>query len=317
MKIIVLTTFADTLFRDALRKQLDEAGEVTTFPEAKPLGELKHLFSTEDDKILAIDPRFGGWTVSGTTGAASKEVNELIDSSKNLRAVCLQTTSFSWIDIEHARQKGIPVTNVRGFSTTAVAEWATMMVLILARNVPLIIKGSLKQVSVKPLGIELTGKTAGVIGMGRIGTAIAARLSGLEMTVQYWSKNSTNPLCRRVSLEDLMQTSDVILPTVAANEDTKNLITDQMIKSMRSTAIFVSVVHPVYNHSLLLDLASKGAIYGYGFENAKPDFATHEGNIWAGPELAWFTDGSQAANAKQWVETIVSAAKGQFPNRVN
>ena len=94
MKIIVLTTFADTLFRDALRKQLDEAGEVTTFPEAKPLGELKHLFSTEDDKILAIDPRFGGWTVSGTTGAASKEVNELIDSSKNLRAVCLQTTSF-------------------------------------------------------------------------------------------------------------------------------------------------------------------------------------------------------------------------------
>jgi phosphoglycerate dehydrogenase-like enzyme len=317
MKIIVLTTFADTLFPDSLRKELDDAGEVTTFPEAKPLSELKPLFSTEDDKIVAIDPRFGGWTVSGTTGAASKEVNELIDSSKNLRAVCLQTTSFSWIDIEHARQKGIPVTNVRGFSTTAVSEWATMMVLVLARRVPLIIKGSLKHDSVKPLGVELKGKTAGVIGMGRIGTAIATRLLGLEMTVQYWSKNSTNPLCRRVSLEDLMQTSDVILPTVATNEDTENLITDQMIKSMRSTAIFVSVVHPVYNHSLLLDLASKDKIYGYGFESVIPDFVTPEGNIWAGPELAWFTDGSQADNATRWVETIVNAAKGQFPNRVN
>lgn len=229
----------------------------------------------------------------------------------------MQTTSFSWIDIDYAKSKNIPVINLRGFSSIAVAEWATMMVLNIARKLPIVIKDGWKQDYTTHKGIELRGKIVGIVGLGRIGTAIAENMAGLGMRVQYWSPNSKDQRFSKVSLEELMKSSDVILPSVAKNKQTEGLITDEMILSMKPTAIFVSIVHEVYNHDLLLKLASESKIFGYGFESAKPEMTKYEGNVWAGPELAWCTQDSMKKNAQQWTESILRAAKGNYTNRVN
>lgn len=308
MKTFILSPNADTLFSDDLKSKLQATNsEILITKEIKPFDQVEGLMEGDEERILAIDPDFCDWNVP----------NEALDKIPNLKAVCLQTTSFSWIDIDHLKSKGIPVMNLRGFSTTAVAEWAVMMAMLVAKKVPLVIKAGWKQDYTLHQGVELKGQTAGIVGLGSIGKAIAEKCQGLGMNVIYWSKNSRDDRFKSVELAELMATSDFILPATAKNEDTKGLITDEMLRSMKSNAIFVSIVHEVYNHELLLELVKDKKIYGYGFEKSNPDFNSYEGNVWAGPELAWCTNGSMTRNGIQWAESIVNATQGNYQTQVN
>lgn len=307
MKIFIISPNVNVLFNEAAKKQLSEAGEVTYITDIKPLKEIKELYSGDEQRILAIDPDFCDWKVP----------NEIIDAIPNLKAICLQTTSFSWVDIDHAKAKGIPVTNLIGFSAIAVAEWATLVILALARKLPIVVKDGWKLDYNKHRGIELRGKTVGVVGLGRIGTAFAENMAGLGMKVQYWSKNSRNDKFSYAELPQLMKTSDVILLSTANNTETKTLLTDELLKSMKPSAIFMTITDALYNQELMLDLAKTGKIYGYGFEDEKNPFGTYEGNVWNGPALGWCTDESMSKNAKQWLESIVSATKGEYSTQVN
>jgi phosphoglycerate dehydrogenase-like enzyme len=289
-----------------LRESLDAAGDLVLVQELTDWTSLRITFGSADEKVIAIDPRFCNWQVP----------NDVLDSMRNTVAVCLQTTSFSWVDVAHARVNGIAVTNNRDFSTVAVAEWATMMVLLAARRVPLLTAaGGLPQFKEGFEGIELRGRKAGIIGLGRIGTTLAENMAGLGMKVQYWSQASVDPRYQKVTLEHLMSTSDVILPALAKNDDTKRLITDALLQSMGKTTIFVSVDHDIYNHNLVLELAGRGKIFGYAFE--QNGAAAPVGNVWVGPQMAWFTHESVDRNTQYWATAIVSATHRQFPNLVN
>jgi phosphoglycerate dehydrogenase-like enzyme len=307
MKIFMLSPNAKTLFTDSQFTQLKSLGEFILVDKTCQFSEVAGLMEGDEDRILAIDPDFCEWKLPGS----------IIDQIPNLKAIVLQTTSFSWVDTNQAKKLNIPVVNLRGFSSIAVAEWATMITMNLARKIPVVYQDKWIQDLIKHKGIELRGKVAGVIGLGRIGSAIAENLSGLGMDIQYYSVNSTNQKYKKVSLDTLMQTSDVILPVVAQNEETKGMITDDMLKSMKKTVIFVSIVHKVYNHELLLELAKNGDIFGYGFETGKPEFGQYPGNVWAGPELAWCTEDSLRKNSEQWLEGIAKATQGEYTNKVN
>jgi phosphoglycerate dehydrogenase-like enzyme len=120
-----------------------------------------------------------------------------------------------------------------------------------------------------------------------------------------------------MSLAELMRTSDVLLPAIVSNNETRGLITDVMLNNMKSTAIFISVVHEIYNHNLLLNLVETGKIYGYGFEESTQQASTYKGNVWAVPQMAWYTREAVEENARQWADSIVQATHSMFPNRVN
>lgn len=279
MKIIILSPNADTLFTAEQYKKLESLGETLFVKEIKPFAEIEELF-TEGEKVIAIDPDFCDWKVP----------NEVIDKIPDLKAICLQTTSFSWIDIDHAKEKGIPVMNLRGFSTEAVAEWAFLMALNVARKIPLVAKDNWGQDYDTHKGMELKGKTAGIVGLGRIGSRIAELCEGFGMNVVYWSKNSKSEKYKHIELAELMKNSDLIFPVLAQNKETQGLITDDLLRSMQPKAIFVSVVHHVYNHDLLLELVKNGSIYGYAFEeDGGKVFDKFEGNVYASPALAWCT----------------------------
>lgn len=306
MKIIILSPNADLLFTDELKGKIKSAGEAVFIKDIKPLLDVPELYDSEQ-KIVAIDPDFCEWKVS----------KEVIEKMKNVQAICLQTTSFSWIDTAEAKKQSIPVMNLRGFSTEAVAEWAFMMAINVARKLPIIIKDGWKQDFSKHQGVELRGKIVGIVGLGTIGTRIAEICNGLGMEVVYWSRSSKDERFSFTGLEDLMKKADFIFPTLAQNEETTGLITDEMLRSMRRSAIFVSIVHKIYNHDLLLQLVKEGKIYGYAFETEKEKMNDFEGNVWAGPELAWCTSESFRRNAEQWTEAIVKAVKNDYSTQVN
>lgn len=306
MKIIILSPNADLLFTDELKEKIKSAGEAVFIKDIKPLLDIPELFDDEQ-KIVAIDPDFCEWNVS----------KEVIGKMKNVQAICLQTTSFSWIDTAEAKKQGIPVMNLRGFSREAVAEWAFMMAMNVARKLPLIVKDSWKQDFSKHQGVELKGKTVGIIGLGTIGTRIAEICNGLGMEVVYWSRSSKDERFSFSELKDLMKKADFIFPTLAQNEETTGLITDEMLKSMRRSAIFVSIVHKIYNHDLILQLVKEDKLYGYAFETETEKMTDFEGNVWAGPELAWCTSESFRRNAEQWTEAIVKAVMNDYSTQIN
>ena len=86
---------------------------------------------------------------------------------------------------------------------------------------------------------------------------------------------------------------------------------------MKSTAIFISVVHKLFDEQIVLDLVKSGKLFGFGFEAKPGEFGIYEGNVWAAPAYAWVTDGSMNNSMIKWVENMVNATQNNFPNRIN
>jgi lactate dehydrogenase-like 2-hydroxyacid dehydrogenase len=104
---------------------------------------------------------------------------------------------------------------------------------------------------------------------------------------------------------------------MAINEASKKLITTELLASMKPSAMFVSVVHDLFDEQIVLDMVKNGNLFGFGFEAAPGSFNKYEGNVWAAPAYAWTTDGSMNNSMVKWVENMVNATQDNFPNRVN
>lgn len=307
MDIYIASPNTETLLTPDLSARLAAAGTVHVAKTPCPMREIPGLYEPGNPRILALDPDFCDWHADVAAIAAIP----------NLTGVCLQTTSFSWIDHAPLAERGIPVTNLRGFSTDAVAEWALLMAIAVARRIPMIAKDGWREDYAKP-GMELNGKIAGIVGLGRIGSRIGELCTGMGMRVRYWSRSPKESPFERTDLPELIATSDVIFPAVAQNGETQAILTDELLATMKPTAMFVSIVHTVYNHDLILSMVREGRLWGYAFEeNGGGKFTDYEGNVWAGPAMAWCSKEGMRRNAEHWTKAIELAAAGLFPNRIN
>src|SRR3989338_6019156 len=307
MKIIVLSDVARSLFSKSQLERLRGAGDLSLVESKQPLADVSEIFAGEGERILAVDPDFCHWTLP----------LEVMEKVPNLRAVVLQTTGFSYVDVEWFAKRNIPVVNLRGFSSVAVAEWAITAALNLARKMPVLMKKDWALDFNTDRGFELRGKTAGIIGLGNIGKRITENCKGLGMNVTYWSKQTRDARFTFAELPDLMAQSDAVFLSLAPNDETKSLISDVFITRMKKSAIFIRT-GSAFNHELLLEQVKTGNLFGYAFEEEKKfDFNAFEGNIWVTSTNGWLTNESISRNAEQWGEAIVRAAKGEYPNRGN
>ncbi len=311
MKAFIFDPLWDEIITDELLGKLKSSGlELVVTKEIAPLSNCKALFEGRDDRILCLNPDYVEWKL---TADDYKDI-------PNLKAIFGEATSFSWIDASYANENGITIANVRNFSTEAVAEWAIMMMFNLARQVPRLIKEGFPldfgEDFMKYRGIELYGKTAGIIGLGHNGAAIAHRLKGLGLDVIYWSKNTRSEEYQYHELNDIFETADIIVPTFAHNNETDCLITDELLNKLKPSAIIIDIVE-LSNKDKIIELVKNGKIFGYGFEAEPKSFDKYEGNVWAAPAYAWVTDGSMNNVMTKLVENMVDATKGKFPNKVN
>jgi len=285
----------------AIKKNYDEFAHID---KTTPFDKLPDI-ADEHEKVFAIDPDFCDWNIP----------NAALDT-RGLVAVCLYTTSYSWVDLEYARKKNIAVTNVRHYSTESVAEQGILLALNVARKLPLLTRNKMEIDFATMRGIELQGKTAGIVGMGHIGARLAELCAAIGMKVIYWSRQSEDGRFEKIDLADLFKNADVIFPALLKNKETEGLITDSLLKSMKPGAIFIEITgNFLYNHSLLLDMAKIGRIYGYGFEESHPK--AYEGNVLAIPPVAYYTKDAMDRNSAQWLDCIISIQGGKIKNRLN
>ncbi len=312
MKAFIFDPLWDELVTNEGKKALADSNiEVSVIKEIAPISSYDALFEGAEEKVVCINPDYVKWNL----------MSEDYKNIPNLKAILGEATSFSWIDASYATENNVPVCNIRGFSSNAVADWAILMMFNISRRVPELIKDGFPldfdKDYMKYRGLDLHGKTAAIVGFGRIGSAIAERCAGLGMNVAYWSANTRTEDYKFMEIADLFATADVVFPVMAINESSKAVITRSLIDSMRLTAIIVDVVENLFDVDYVLHKVADGKLFGFGFEAPPASFTKYSGNVWAAPAYAWVTDSSMSATVALSIENIVNAASGKFPNRVN
>lgn len=176
---------------------------------------------------------------------------EVIDNAPNLKLICVAATGYNNIDIEYAKQKGIAVTNVAGYSTDSVVQHTFAMLFYLLENIryydEYVKSGEYSKSPIftnlsRPF-YEIKGKTWGIIGLGTIGKAVGRVAKAFGCNVIYYSTSGSNvdPEFERHQLDTLLSISDIVSIHAPLNQNTINLITYDKLKLMKKTAILLNL----------------------------------------------------------------------------
>lgn len=194
---------------------------------------------------------------------------------------------FNHIDVAAARDAGIAVTNTPGAVTDATADIALTLILMTARRAGegerLVRSGRWEGWHpTQMLGLHVTGKTVGIVGMGRIGKAIAARCHhGFGMRVRFFNRSPVAdagvPAEQVATLAELMAGADIVVIAVPGGPGTRHLIDGATLAAMRPGAILVNIARgEIVDEAALIAALEAGAIGGagldvYEFEPAVPE----------------------------------------------
>lgn len=240
---------------------------------------------------------------------------------------------YTHIDADAARKAGVTVTNTPGAVTDATADLAMTLMLMTARRAGegdrLVRTGEWTGWHpAQMLGMHVTGKTVGIIGMGRIGQAIARRCHfGFGMNVVYLNRSAktlefdANPAS---SLTDLALQADVVVLTVPGGAETRHLITAPFFEAMKPSAYLINVARgDVVDEKALIAALQTGEIAGagldvYEFEPKVPDALREMENVTLLPHLGTAALEVRETMGLMAVENLRAALAGETPpNLVN
>jgi glyoxylate reductase len=249
----------------------------------------------------------------------------LLDALPTVRHVASYGVGVNHLDLDACRQRKVLVTNTPGVLTDATADHAFALLLAAARRVAegdrLVRAGGWR--AVDPaflLGTEVTGKTLGVVGFGRIGQAVARRALGFRMRVLYDSPRTTDfPDARRVDLDTLLAESDFVSLHCPLTPDTDNLLSAARIARMKRGAIVVNTARgAVVDDSALAAALASGQVGAAGLdvfrdEPRVPQAYAGLENVVLTPHLGSGTRETRAAMARLVLEDALRFAKGEPP----
>jgi glyoxylate reductase len=241
----------------------------------------------------------------------------LITGSPRLRAVANYAVGYDNIDIAAATEHGVQVGNTPDVLTDATADLTFALLLAAARHIPQSLE-SVKHgdwLTWEPgmyLGASVHGATLGIIGLGRIGRAVAQRAAGFEMTVLHTGRNGGVPLAQLLSDSDFVSIHCPLTPA------TRHLIDDDAFASMRSSAILINTARgPIVDPGALQRALHAGAIAGAALDVTEPEPlpADHPllqaPNLIVAPHIGSATHAARERMADLSVENLLAALGGE------
>ena len=199
---------------------------------------------------------------------------QMLEKLLSLRMICVAATGTNNIDMEAAAERGIPVRNVPGYSTGSVVEATFALLLGLRRHVEYydnFIKSggytsSGRFCHVERSFAELDGKWWGIIGMGQIGHRVAQTAQAFGAQVCYYSTSGKNKDAGYpcLSLDELMHRSDVISLHAPLNPQTYHLISADVLRAVRPSALLINVARgDLVDESAVVDALNENRLAGY------------------------------------------------------
>ncbi|MBU1176971.1 D-glycerate dehydrogenase [Patescibacteria group bacterium] len=214
--------------------------------------------------------------VDAILSVLTEEINgEVMDvAGKQLKIIANYAVGYNNINVAEAKERNIIVTNTPGVLTDTVADHAVAMIFAIARRIPEADKymraGKFKAWGPKLfLGGEIVNKTLGIIGLGRIGSAVALRMSkGFNMKVVYYDMNRNQELEKEHNFEyrelnDLLKEADYISLHTALTEDTKHLINKERLALLKPNARLINTSRgPIIDEAALIEVLKEKKIAG-------------------------------------------------------
>ncbi|MBI4504669.1 MAG: D-glycerate dehydrogenase [Chloroflexi bacterium] len=260
---------------------------------------------------------------------------DLLAASSGLRIVANMAVGYDNVDVAAATARGVMVTNTPGVLTETTADLAWALILAVARRIveadryvragkwthwgPLLM-----------LGTDVHGKTLGIVGLGRIGQAVARRAQGFGMRVLYHSRHPVPAEveqalgARYVALADLLRESDFVSIHCPYNASTHHLIDGTALARMRPTAYLVNTARgPIVDETALVDALWTGRLAGAGLDVFEGEPAVRPGlldldSVVLLPHIGSASLETRARMALMAAENIVAAIEGRRPpNLVN
>ncbi len=202
---------------------------------------------------------------------------ELINRAARLEVISQMAVGVDNIDVEACRERGIVVGHTPDVLTETVADSAFALLAAVVRRLPEgereVRSGGWGSWEMFHLaGGDLHGTTLGIIGMGRIGQAVARRAVGFDMDVLYSSRSDKEVAAERVSLEELLSRADHVVICTSLDETTRGLISTEELALMRSTAYLVNVARgPIVDTDALVTALAEGQIGGAALDVTDPE----------------------------------------------
>jgi D-3-phosphoglycerate dehydrogenase len=248
--------------------------------------------------------------------SATKASKEIIEAGKKLRVIGRAGIGVDNVDVPTATRRGIVVMNTPGGNAVTTAEHAVSLMLALARKIPQAYRSmkEKKWEKGKFEGVEVMGKTLGVVGLGNIGSIVANRGLGLKMKVigydPFVSKEVAEKMgVEMVSLDELFARSDFITLHVPKNEETKNLIRAETIAKMKTGVRIINASRGgIVNEKDLIEAIKAKKVAGAAldvFEKEPPEFS---GELWE-LEQVIFTPHLGASTGEALVNVSVGIAR--------
>jgi len=256
---------------------------------------------------------------------------ELIDSLPDLKLIVTRSVGFDHIAARHALDRGIEVCHIPDYGAHVVAEHVFALLLSVARRITradaFVKSGGL--FDFEPfLGLELEGKTLGVMGTGKIGAEVIRIADGFNMKVIAHDIYQNIPLAAKygfqyVSKDELLRRSDFITLHTPLTPETRHMIDEDAISKMKKDAILINASRGgVVDTKALRKALDERRIWGAGvdvLENEQrsvEDPILHAPNVTITPHTAFYTREALERIARTTVETIASFKKGEVINRV-
>jgi glyoxylate reductase len=249
----------------------------------------------------------------------------LLDALPTVRHVASYGVGVNHLDLDACRARRVLVTNTPGVLTDATADHAMALLLAAARRVVegdrVVRAGGWRAVDPAfMLGTEVTGKTLGVVGFGRIGQAMARRALGFRMKVLYASPRGADfPEARQVSVDALLAESDFVSLHCPLTPQTENLLSRERIARMKRGAIVVNTARgAVVDDAALAEALASGQLAAAGLDVFRDEPrvpAAYVGleNVVLTPHLGSGTRETRAAMARLVIEDALLFAKGEPP----
>lgn len=255
---------------------------------------------------------------------------DLFDYAPKLRAVVRHGVGLDMIPVEAATARGIPVANLPGSNTQAVAEYCLAAMLHLRRGLALI-DSRLRSdgwAAARPLAdrsTELSGSVCGIVGVGAVGGRIAVIAAGLGMHVMGLTRRAESlpPHVKAVDKQTLFAQADVVVLCCPLNDQTRGLVDAAAVAAMKPDAILINVSRgPVIDTAAVLAALRGGRLGGVALDvhDRQPltgqESLFNAPNLLLTPHIAGITGTSMRAMSQGAVDTMLALLRGERPPNV-
>lgn len=292
-----------------------EGCEFSIHPPLRTAGEIVAAASGAD--VLCMRDQFGRVTP------------QVLEQLPDLKLIVTRSAGYDHIDLDEARRRGIAVCNVPDYGAHMIAEHAFGLLLAVARHV---VKGDNRYKRERLFsdqglqGIELHGKTLGVIGTGRIGLHSVRIAKGFGMRVLAYDLYE-NPAAagelgfEYAPLESVLAESDAVTLHVTLNDATRHLIDAGRLAQIKKGAILINTSRgPVVDTQALIAALRSGHLGGAGLDVLEDERDTYHDfgdlNVVVTPHLGWYTDGAVKRIVQIALENIAAFMRGETMNRL-